>query len=371
MALFSKNSIWWQVIITGLSLVFLAVGCNQAVINSTSTDEAVVLPPTSGDITQETSISPEEQLLIDEAKSEGGDLMIYTSMNIDDLEQILEKFEEAYPFTNTDYYRADGSNVIQKALLENQSGQTFADVFETESFEVYRLQEVGLLQPYIAPESDAYPAQAKDADGYWTVDRINTVVIGYNTNLVDQANAPKTWEDLLDPKWKGEIGVEANDVELLAGMVNAWGEQEAYQFWEGIAALEPGIIDGHTELAELVSAGEFAISPNLYAYRIEKLKEKGAPIDWVKTDPVIAFTQLLAMAADAPHPATARLFINWLLSEEGQSALRDLGRIPNRPGVKVDPPELIEGLNLLYTVPSWAENYDEYAEKWKSLINLK
>jgi iron(III) transport system substrate-binding protein len=355
---------------TGMLLgIMLIAGCSQVPgENITPTSPA---PSSSAADQPADSTSSAEQQLIDEAKKEGGQLMFYTSLNIDDLELILNKFEEAYPFTSTDYYRASGSDVIQKALLEKQAGKQFADVFETESFEIYRLQEAGLLQPYIAPERDVYPEDAKDPEGFWTVDRINTVVIGYNTDLVAPADAPKTWDDLLDPKWKGKIGVEVNDVELLAGMVKAWGEQKAFSFWEGIAAQEPGIIDGHTELAELVSAGEFAVSPNLYGHRVEKLKKDGAPIDWVRTDPVIAFTQLLAMAADAPHPATARLFINWLLSEEGQNTYRELGRIPNRPGVEVDPPGLVEGLNLLYTVPGWAADYASYAEKWNSLFHLK
>lgn len=313
----------------------------------------------------------EEKLLHEAAQAEGGELMIYTSMNIDDLELILAKFRERYPFTKTDYYRATGDDVIRKILTEDQAGKHFADVIETEAFEVYRLMQAGLLQPYVAPQSAAYPASLKDPAGYWTVDRLNTVVIGYNTELVGQADIPSTWEDLLDPKWKGKMAVEANDIELLADMVSYWGEEKAFAFWEGIAAQEPGIVDGHTELAEFVSAGEFAISPTLYGYRVEKLKADGAPIEWIRTDPVIAYTQLLAMASDAPNQSTARLFINWLLSVDGQNVYREVGRIPSRPGIGTDPAGLIEGLNLIFTVPSLAANYDVYARKWRSFFTLE
>lgn len=311
-----------------------------------------------------------EMTLEQAAEAEGGQFMIYTSMNIDDLEVILADFKEAYPFVTTEYYRAGGEDVIQKALTEAQAGQHFADAFETNAFEVYRLHQEGLLAPFDAPERAAYPDNAKDSDGYWTVDRINTVVIGYNTELVDPADVPTSFEDLLDPKWKGLIGVEASDVELLTDMVGAWGEEKTYAFWEGIVAQEPGIVDGHTELAELVAAGEFAVSPTLYGHRVEGLKGDGATIDWVKTDPVFAYTQLLALAADAPHPATGKLFVNWLLSEDGQSAIRDVGRIPNRPGMTTDPPGLTEGLNLYYTIPSLAEHYNDYAAKWNEFFSL-
>ncbi len=351
---------------------------------SSTSDEEEEEAPAAAEVQEETAAEPEveeevmeevmqevtEESLVEAARAEGGEMMIYTSMNIDDLEVILEKFGEKYDFVSTEYYRASGEDVIQKALTEATAGQHFVDVFETNAFEVYRLLQENLLAPFIAPESAAYADNAKDPDGFWTVDRINTVVIGYNTELVDPADLPATWEDLLDPKWKGLMGVEASDVELLADMVGAWGEEKTYAFWEGIAAQEPGIVDGHTELAELVAAGEFAISPTLYGHRVEKLKDKDATLDWVRTDPVFAYTQLLALAADGPHPATGMLFVNWLLSEDGQGAIRDVGRIPGRPGMTTDPPGLTEGLNLIYTTPSQAENYDDYADVWFSYFSL-
>ena len=111
---------------------------------------------------------------------------------------------------------------------------------------------------------------------------------------------------------------------------------------------------------------EFLASPLALSAKLTKEE-----IAWIKSDPVIAYTNLLALAADAPHPATAKLFINWLLSEEGQNAIRDVGRIPARPGIGTDPPGLTEGLNLVYTTPSMAADYNEYAEKWNSILALE
>ena len=343
-----------------------------ALVLITATVIAACAPtaPAVVETTAPTTAPTQAMTLEEAAKAEGGQLMVYTSMNIDDLEVILGKFKEKYPFAAPEYYRASGEDVIQKALTESQAGSHFADVFETNAFEVYRLMEEKLLAPYDAPERAAYPENAKDPNAYWTVDRINTVVISYNTDLVSPEEAPKTYEDLLDPKWKGKIGVEASDVELLVDMVGAWGEEKTYSFWEGIAAQDPGIVDGHTELAEFVAAGEYAVSPNLYGHRVESLKAKGATIEWVKTDPVFAYTQLLAMAANSPHPAMAKLFVNWLLSEDGQNAIRDVGRIPSRPGVSSDPAVLTEGLNFYYTIPSLAEKYNEYDAKWNQYFSL-
>jgi iron(III) transport system substrate-binding protein len=154
-------------------------------------------------------------------------------------------------------------------------------------------------------------------------------------------------------------------------MSAAWGEEKAQAFWEGIAAQKPALVEGHTELAEAMAAGEYAISPTVYGHRVEKLKAKGQPIEWVRTDPVFAFTQSVALVAHPPHPATAKLFINWFLSESGQTVIRDLGRIPARAGFSSDPPTLTEGVNLYYTPPVSAEDYAKYAEKWNSLFAIK
>lgn len=348
-------------------LALLAAGCGPAATPTAAPPTQAPPtqpPPTQAPPTQPPEPAPTQELTLEEAaQAEGGQLMVYTSMNIDDLEVVLAAFKEAYPFVAPEYYRASGEDVIAKAVTEAQAGQHFADVFETNAFEVYRLMQEGLLAPFDAPERAAYPDNAKDPEGYWTVDRINLVVIAYNTELVDAADAPKTHQDLLDPKWQGQIAVEPNDVELLADMVGAWGEDEAVAFWEGIAAQEPRLVDGHTELAEFMVAGEFAISPTVYGHRVVKLKGDGAPIEWVITDPVFAFTQLLALANDAPHPATGKLFVNWLLSEEGQNVIKSLDRVPARPGVD----DLLEGMNPYYTIPSLAEKYNDYLEAWKSL----
>jgi len=354
-----------------IMIPFLVAACSQSPSTGNTSGDSGNEPNVDVTVSVDATDITDEEQLEEAARAEGGEVMIYTSITIDDLEVILSEFKKAYPFTDPTYYRASGDDVIQKSMTEAKTGQVFADVFETESFEVYRLMQAGLVQPFISSESEIYSPKAKDASGYWTVDRINPVVIGYNTELVDPADVPTTWDDLLDPKWKGKMGVEANDVELLAGMVSVWGEARTYEFWEGIAAQDPGIIDGHTELAELISAGEFVIAPNLYSYRVEKLKAEGAPIDWVRTDPVVTFSNILAMAANAPHPATAKLFINWLLSEEGQIVYRELGRVPGRPGIQPDPPSLVEGLNLVFTVPAMAEDYNTYAEKWRSILHLE
>jgi iron(III) transport system substrate-binding protein len=311
---------------------------------------------------------PPEPSLEDLARAEGGQFMLYTSMNASDTEAIVAGFQEAYPFVTAAYYRESSEVVAAQVQTEAQAGQYLVDAYELNDIDLYSLRDIGLLEPYFPPEGASYPDAARDPNGYGTVDRIVAWVIGYNTNLVAPADVPTTWEDLLDPRWAGRMAVEASDAALLGDMAAAWGDARAFAFWDGIAAQQPAVINGHTELADALAAGDYAISPTVYAHRIEQLKADGLPVEWVRTDPVFAQSSITALASNAPHPATARLFINWLLSESGQTLIRDLGRLPARPGVSSDPPSLTEGINFFYTPPSVAERFDEFFERWTSLF---
>lgn len=352
-----------------VSMLFVLVGC---IAPATPAPTAAVAPTLLPTVAPTLAASPTPTgSLEDQARAEGGQLMIYTSMNSGDLETIMTKFKEAYPFVTVENYRDTGEAVLAKGLTEKWAGKTVADVFELDAVTITSQLQEELLAPYTLPETAAYTANLKDPSNRWTVDRINTVVIAYNTNLVAPSDVPTTWNDLLDPKWKGKMAVEGSDVELLGDTVAAWGQDKAYAFWEGIAAQNPVIVSGHTELANALAAGTYAISPTLYAYRIEKLNAGKMPVAWVRTDPVFAFSTIVGLAYGAPHPATAKLFINWLLSESGQMVIRDLGRIPARPGVATNPPTLTSGLNLFYTTSSVSDNFPAYVEKWKSLFGLK
>lgn len=309
------------------------------------------------------------QVIIEGAKQEG-QLMIYTSMGIGDMEILVSKFEERYPFLEVEYLRISGAYFVEKVFAEFKAEHYAADVLETSGFLMYDLLKEGVFQSYSSPEREAYPAGAKDIEGYWTTDRINTNVIAYNTDLVESEDIPKSYQDLLDPKWKGKLGLARNDVELFAYTLALWGEEEAREFWEELAETQPSLREGHTQLAELLAAGEFAIAVDVYAHRIEKIKAKEAPIEWVRTNPVIADPFVIALHAKAPHPNAGKVWINWILSEEGQQVISDLGRIPARPGVISKPRGLTEGINIYYGDPILAEHYNEYADEFRQILGL-
>jgi iron(III) transport system substrate-binding protein len=163
---------------------------------------------------------------------------------------------------------------------------------------------------------------------------MNYFVVGYNTQKVKRDEIPKTYEGFLDPRWKGRIGIEATDVEWMATLVKAWGNEKGMDYFRKLAAMGPDMRKGHILLAELVAAGEVPVGLTMYNSNIESLKRKGAPIDFVAVQPVAARPQGIGVAKNAPHPAAAALFADFVLSPEGQRLFEAMGRVPASTKVK-------------------------------------
>ena len=145
--------------------------------------------------------------LVEEAKKEGA-LVWYLSASIEDARAIFLAFNKKYPFIKTEYFRAGSARLFNRIVNEARAGKVLFDLVAVRGLETHQLVKAGLLQPYASPESAAYPAGFKDARGYW-VDYFDAYnVIGYNTQLVPRDQAPKSWEDLLDPRWKNQIALD-------------------------------------------------------------------------------------------------------------------------------------------------------------------
>jgi iron(III) transport system substrate-binding protein len=307
---------------------------------------------------------------LDLAKKEGK-LMIYTSLNAEEFEKVVPVFTKKYPEIKVEFFRADSEGVTQKALTEFRANTHIADIVETNDVNITQLISAGVIAQYKSSETKAYPAGSYDADGFYAADRINLVVIAYNTDMVKKEDAPKKMEDLLDPKWAGKIAVEPDDWPLMAYTTKTMGEAKAQEFWTKLAAQKPRVVKGHTELANFMVAGEFAVSPNVYAHRVISLQDKKAPIDWVKTDPVYAFPHVVALTKNAKNPNAAKVWIDWLLSVEGQEALVAAGRIPARPGVKTKPAGILEGINIFYGDPKSLLKADDIQKQYYTLFGIK
>jgi iron(III) transport system substrate-binding protein len=298
------------------------------------------------------------QRLVEGAKKEGT-FTIYTSATVDDITALAGAFEKKYGI-KPQVWRASSENIIQRASTEARGGRFDVDVFETDSVAMEAIHREKLLQVVKSPYlGDLIPA-AIPPHGEWIGDRVQIFTAAYNTNLIKKADLPKRYEDLTDPKWKGKLGIEAADNDWFSAVVTDMGEEKGLKLFREIASKNGlSVRKGHTLLANLVVSGEVPLALTTYLYKALQLKNDGAPIDWFVLPPEVARSQGTGMARKSPHPYSAVLFMDFLLSD-GQSILANRDFIPTN--VKIKP--LPEGITLKFVDP--AKLLDEN-DKWEKL----
>jgi iron(III) transport system substrate-binding protein len=299
------------------------------------------------------------QRLIDGAKREG-QLTIYTSAQSNDLGAVVEAFEKKYGI-QASLWRAGSEAVLNRTLQESRAGRFTVDVVETNGPELESLHREQVLQVVKSPHHADLIPPAIRPHGEWVGTRLNVFVQAYNTRLVKKEELPGTWEDLLDPKWKGKLGIEQEDSDWLAGIVGEIGEDRGTKVFRQMAATNGvSVRKGHTLLTQLVVSGEVPLALTVYNYKAEQLRAEGAPIDWFTIGNAIARPNGVGVARRAPHPHAAVLFYDFELSEEGQRIIASREFVPTSR--KVDTP-----LNRVpMTFVDARVSIDEY-DKWKNL----
>jgi iron(III) transport system substrate-binding protein len=279
-----------------------------------------------------------EDELIRGAKTEGK-VVFWSSMRIEDSRALAAGFEAKFPFIKVDIFRAGGEQIVNRALAEHLAGKTTYDVLNAFALKV--VQNKGLLQSYAAPEATHYPAGFRDPQHYWVSLYSGYNVIGYNTKLVSKADAPKSWDDLLHPRWKGKLGMDDEEYFWHAGMLKYWGEEKGKRYMEALSRQGLQFRNGHALLADLLSVGEFPVTVVVYPDHIEMMKAKGQPVEWVKTtDPILVNLAPVGVAAKAPQPNAAKLLLNYSISREGQEILQKARRASARHDVPPVVPDM-------------------------------
>jgi len=307
--------------------------------------------------------------LIEGAKNEGR-LVWYTAMGASDANLLVEVFKKKYPFVvNVDLFRGTAEKTLNRILIETRAGRWEFDLAAMVEIDI--LVHHRLLSPYVSPETKAYLQEFKDRDGHWTGIFVNYYVLGYNTNLVSEKEAPKRWEDLLDPKWKGNISIDQEEYPWYATLLAAWGRERTERYLEALARQNIRWHKGHTLIAQLMAAGEFPVAI-VYAHRIEEMKKKGAPVDWTNTlNPIVASVSGIGLSSKPNHPNTAKLFIDFVLSREGQAMIRSFNRIPARSDVEPLAPKLDQTkLRLKAVPPDIGTRYNEYVQEFRRIFGL-
>jgi iron(III) transport system substrate-binding protein len=306
--------------------------------------------------------SDRQQKLIEGAKKEG-ELTLYTSAQSDDMGALLAAFEKKYGI-KASVWRASSEKVLQRAVTEARAGRFTVDVVETNGPELESLHREKLLQLIKSPHHADLIAPALRPHGEWVGTRLNVFVHAYNTKAIRKEDLPKTWEDLLSPKWKGKLGIEAEDSDWLAGMFAELGEARGTKLFKEIVARNGmSVRKGHTLLTQLVASGEVPLALTVYNYKAEQLKRQGAPIDWFALGTAIARPNGAGVLRRAPHPHAAVLFYDFEISEEGQKILAQRDFVPTSK--KVDTPlnklplKFVDARVTLDEYDKWAKLYEE------------
>ncbi|MFQ5902869.1 MAG: ABC transporter substrate-binding protein [Candidatus Binatia bacterium] len=277
--------------------------------------------------------------IIEGAKKEGV-VTIYTSMRQDQSSPLAKTFNKRFPFLKVNSFRTAASRQVAKVQAEFNAGRHEVDVLNNNPAGAYAIKQMGVLDIYRSPERNSFPASYKDREGYFTPIYVIPVLLGYNPGLVKKEEAPKSYEDLLDPKWKGKMLLDTDDFEWYIMVMKHFGREKGLQYMKNLAKQRPSMRRGRTLQTQLLMAGEAPIAVALHAHTVLDFKEKGAPIDWAILDPYFAKPNPIMLAKHAPHPHAAALFIDWALSEEGQSMITTFGRVVARKGIKQRFPEL-------------------------------
>ena len=304
-----------------------------------------------------------DKMLAEMAKKEGT-VTFYSTMTVKDAQAISEAFEKKYG-VKVMAWRGGSEKIVQRAVTEARAGRHDVDVIETNGPQMEMLYREKLLEEFYTPVIKDIPASAIPKHRHYVADRFAFFVLAYNTNLIKPADVPKTYEDVLDPKWKGKIGIEATDVVWFAAVTKAMGEEKGMAYFRKLAAMKPEMRTSHILMAELVSAGEIPMVLTAYNNNAETLKQKGAPIDWKPLQPAFGRPSSIGLAKNAPHPHAALLFAEFVLSKDGQEILKKVNRVP--ASLAVDSPlnkfkyDIIDPTIVL-------DEWDKWSKLWSELF---
>ena len=300
------------------------------------------------------------QRIVAAAKKEGS-LTMYTTFAEKDQPALIKPFEAKYR-VKVNIWRAGTDKVLQRTLAEATARKYDVDVIHFGAPEMEALSREKVLQAVSSPVHKDLQPGSVPRHREWTATLLSVWVQVYNTNLIKKGDLPKSYADLLDPRWKGKLGIEAKDEDWFASVVDVMGGGEkGLKFFRDLVARNGmSARTGHTLLNNMVIAGEVPLALTVYNYMPEQSKKKGAPIDWFALEPAIARSNAIGIARHAPHPNAALLFYEYMLGE-GQQYLVKMDYVPSN--TKVASP--LKGVRILQTDPIRA--LDE-SEKWSKLF---
>lgn len=302
------------------------------------------------------------------ALKEGGTLNFYGTLAQVNAEKILPVFEKRFPGIKINHVDATSDKLVARAVTEARGGKTLGDVLQIPLENVIQAHDQGLLLDTNLPESSEYPAGLKGS--FWVASDLQYFIAAWNTNLVKKEEEPKSYDDFLNPRWKGRLIAEPRDLEMLLAFAKYRfkSDEKAIDFWKKIATQNVEFHKGHSQLAELLVAGQAAACLTCYSHHYPSRIKKGAPVNYMLSEGVASINGT-AIFKNAPHPNTALLFARWIGSLEGQKVMSQGGRNPAHP--KVEPVEKTRTVKTYFITASDLKEFPKYDKIWKEIFRLR
>lgn len=309
--------------------------------------------------------------LLNQAKKEG-EVILYTTMTVGDFEHFNKAAKEKYPFLSIRHVYLSSARQTARVMQEFRAGRVQADVLGNSPEPLLYLKQQGVLSAYKSPEIANLLKGAWDPEGYWSGMTTDLLVTGFNPSLISRSAAPKNYDEYLRPQFKGQLAVNRGVPYPLTGMVSLLGEEQGIAYFKKLSQQDLRLVEGYTHTVNLMAAGEYPLTAFMQVSKLDGMKRKDAPVDWLPSAPTLATISTVAIVKNPLHPAAAQLLIDFYLSAEGQRGLAAAGKIPLRRGVKSpsrDIDQLMESGNLHVILPEGG--YDRYMKIYNEYLGAR
>jgi ABC-type Fe3+ transport system substrate-binding protein len=288
-----------------------------------------------------------EKILVEGAKKEGK-VTFYTGLIVDQVVRPLkEAFEKDYPFIQLDFFRGNSERVAQKMLLEYQAKRFDVDLISG-SGSTTMIQQAGFMQRFYSPQLAEYPNELKDPKGFWASSNVYFMTAAYNTRNVRAADVPKSYDDLLHPRWKGQImwstSRGSGGPQFIGHILLTMGQEAGKAYLQKLKMQNIAKTTASArQVLDLVIAGEYPMALQIFNHHAYISKAAGAPVEWLPLEPVTATISTIGLAKNSPHPHAAMLFLDFILSRKGQRIMQAANYLPSHPEIPARQADLKPG----------------------------
>jgi iron(III) transport system substrate-binding protein len=307
--------------------------------------------------------------LYEQAKKEGGKLTLYAALSANSIQVIPPAFMKRFPGMTVDHIDATPDQLLTRILTEARGGRVIADAFGGALPYMSQISDQKLLAPISLPEAASYPAHMKSE--FWVATDTQFYITGWNTNLIKKGDEPKNFEDLANPKWKGTLMGEPRDFQMLIALAKRKynSDEKAVELLKTIAANQPEFHRGHSQLIELLVAGQRGVCFTCYSHHFPPRMKKGAPIQPLLSEGVGEVGGAVSILKGAPHPNAALLWARWAISEEGQRIYAQAGETPAHP--HVEPLEKVRPAAAYMLTIDDQKEFPKYEKIWKEIFQIR